>query len=707
MNYEEFRAQEPPQLRLLRLRGLFDLLVDHDTSVALAGGRAKQMWRARASRARYGAGGELATGSMVQDVTPTRTSDAARKHIREWISGVSDNRYASELLAKCRTRHAELVAQQEAAEGHAHAPTPWRDTIWHKWHAVTSMVQEPAQPASSWSLWPWTRVSPSGAPSVLMQQESGWSGSRVWGLRAHSGRKASQDTPENTTKGSAAERERQREIEWEGFVAYAEFQERELFQLFNEMDTNHDGVIDTGDLRRAFEQAGIRTSAVVLHDFLASLASSGIDDVHELSEDDLFVTFPEFRDYLLLLPRKPTLQESFKFYQVRKAVGLFGTEGIFAKFGALWGKTPRGATWVNGDGDTGLAGELNDEADGEEVVPCDENDDDEHEGVAPPCSKSDMIQLDVAAKFLLAGGLAGAVSRTATAPLDRLKVFLITSQSARSAASQVSKTGSVTRTGLGALAQGVVAIYQDGGLRGFWLGNGLNCMKIIPESAIKFFTYEYMKRFFAKYVDGVSDSRDVSGMSRFISGGLGGIVSQLSIYPVETLKTRLMSTMGEAEHPRGMPLLFKTAREMWAKGGVRAYYRGLGAGLLGVFPYSAIDMSMFEGSKLFYLRYTGKEEPGVLALLAFGSFSGSVGAATVYPLNLVRTRLQASGTSAHPTLYVRPTHPRYKSFWDATYQTYQREGFLGFYRGLVPSLAKVVPAVSISYVVYDHVRCRD
>ena len=86
----------------------------------------------------------------------------------------------------------------------------------------------------------------------------------------------------------------------------------------------------------------------------------------------------------------------------------------------------------------------------------------------------------------------------------------------------------------------------------------------------------------------------------------------------------------------------------------------------------------------------------MLALLTFGSFSGSVGASIVYPLNLIRTRLQASGTPAHPTVY--------KSFWDAAYQTYAKEGFLGFYRGLGPTLAKVVPAVSISYVVYDHVR---
>lgn len=42
--------------------------------------------------------------------------------------------------------------------------------------------------------------------------------------------------------------------------------------------------------------------------------------------------------------------------------------------------------------------------------------------------------------------------------------------------------------------------------------------------------------------------------------------------------------------------------------------------------YLAIDMSTFERLKLAYISSTGKEDPGVLAMLAFGSISGSVGA---------------------------------------------------------------------------------
>jgi solute carrier family 25 (mitochondrial phosphate transporter), member 23/24/25/41 len=92
-------------------------------------------------------------------------------------------------------------------------------------------------------------------------------------------------------------------------------------------------------------------------------------------------------------------------------------------------------------------------------------------------------------------------------------------------------------------------------------------------------------------------------------------------------------------------------------------------------------MSTFEALKLAYVRSSGKDEPGMLALLAFGSISGSVGATMVYPLNLVRTRLQASGSSGHPE--------RYSGIADVVRKTYGRDGWRGFYRGLVPTLAKV------------------
>jgi hypothetical protein len=52
--------------------------------------------------------------------------------------------------------------------------------------------------------------------------------------------------------------------------------------------------------------------------------------------------------------------------------------------------------------------------------------------------------------------------------------------------------------------------------------------------------------------------------------------------------------------------------------------------LIGVFPYSAIDMGTYETLKRAYCRSTGKDEPEVFAVLSFGALSGSIGAASVY-----------------------------------------------------------------------------
>jgi solute carrier family 25 (mitochondrial phosphate transporter), member 23/24/25/41 len=100
--------------------------------------------------------------------------------------------------------------------------------------------------------------------------------------------------------------------------------------------------------------------------------------------------------------------------------------------------------------------------------------------------------------------------------------------------------------GLQAIGAAVARIYAEGGVVAFWVGNGLSVAKIFPESAIKFFSYEssvcctlcilmsmlifLQKRFFARYIDHVEDTREISGTSRFISGGMGGISSQLSAF---------------------------------------------------------------------------------------------------------------------------------------------------------------------------------
>ena len=93
-------------------------------------------------------------------------------------------------------------------------------------------------------------------------------------------------------------------------------------------------------------------------------------------------------------------------------------------------------------------------------------------------------------------------------------------------AAEIAKAG---RRGVGALAGATKDLYTHGGLRAFWTGNGLNMLKIFPESAIKvlsrahssaltaqFLTYESMKRVFAR-AEGADSPDKISSASRFVA----------------------------------------------------------------------------------------------------------------------------------------------------------------------------------------------
>ena len=101
----------------------------------------------------------------------------------------------------------------------------------------------------------------------------------------------------------------------------------------------------------------------------------------------------------------------------------------------------------------------------------------------------------------------------------------------------------------------------------------------------------------------------------------------------------------------GNALIIATAKKMISQGAVKSSYRGLTMGLLGMFPYSAIDLGTFEYLKARLAarnaRILGCHEedalPGSFATGCIGAFSGAFGASIVYPVNLLRTRLQAQG----------------------------------------------------------------
>ncbi|XP_025769591.1 calcium-binding mitochondrial carrier protein SCaMC-2 [Puma concolor] len=274
-------------------------------------------------------------------------------------------------------------------------------------------------------------------------------------------------------------------------------------------------------------------------------------------------------------------------------------------------------------------------------------------------------------RHLVAGGGAGAVSRTCTAPLDRLKVLM-----------QVHASRSNNMCIVGGFTQ----MIREGGAKSLWRGNGINVLKIAPESAIKFMAYEQIKRLVG------SDQETLRIHERLVAGSLAGAIAQSSIYPMEVLKTRM--ALRKTGQYSGM---LDCARKILAREGMAAFYKGYVPNMLGIIPYAGIDLAVYETLKNAWLqRYAvNSADPGVFVLLACGTMSSTCGQLASYPLALVRTRMQAQASIEGAPEVTMSSLFR---------QILRTEGAFGLYRGLAPNFMKVIPAVSISYVVYENLK---
>nr|XP_020474406.1 calcium-binding mitochondrial carrier protein SCaMC-2 isoform X3 [Monopterus albus] len=274
-------------------------------------------------------------------------------------------------------------------------------------------------------------------------------------------------------------------------------------------------------------------------------------------------------------------------------------------------------------------------------------------------------------RHLVAGGGAGAVSRTCTAPLDRLKVLMQVHSS---------KSNSMR------IAGGFGQMIREGGVRSLWRGNGINVIKIAPESAIKFMAYEQIKRL-------IGSNQETLGIAeRLVAGSLAGAIAQSSIYPMEVLKTRL--ALRKTGQYSG---ILDCAKHISQKEGLAAFYKGYVPNMLGIIPYAGIDLAVYETLKNSWLQRfaTDSADPGVFVLLACGTTSSTCGQLASYPLALVRTRMQAQATlEGGPQMNMTGLFRH----------IIRTEGAMGLYRGLAPNFMKVIPSVSISYVVYEYLK---
>ena len=103
----------------------------------------------------------------------------------------------------------------------------------------------------------------------------------------------------------------------------------------------------------------------------------------------------------------------------------------------------------------------------------------------------------------------------------------------------------------------------------------------MPESAIKFYAFEYLKRQIS------SDGESGTIGERFVAGAMAGVISQASIYPLEVAKTRLaVAATGEYNG------IFHCLSKVYTTEGFFALFKGISPSLIGIIPYAGVDLTV-------------------------------------------------------------------------------------------------------------------
>ncbi|KAG6917226.1 hypothetical protein DXG01_003340 [Tephrocybe rancida] len=322
--------------------------------------------------------------------------------------------------------------------------------------------------------------------------------------------------------------------------------------------------------------------------------------------------------------------------------------------------------------------------------------------------------------FFIAGGCAGAASRTVVSPLERLKII----QQVQPRTSDGQYKG---------VWRSLVRMWKEEGFKGFMRGNGINCLRIVP------------------YRHG---SKELDTPKRLASGALAGITSVCSTYPLDLVRSRLSiatasialasptasssssstlttassatllnassaSTSSIPKHAAAVAAAFHTTsptpnistanvagytkadltimgmtlKIMREEGGVRGLYRGLVTTSAGVAPYVGINFAAYE-----FLRgvITPPGKSGIGRKLSCGALAGTISQTLTYPFDVLRRKMQVAGMKGGSIKYDGALH--------ALRSIIKAEGVVGLYRGLWPNLLKVAPSIATSFFTYELVK---
>ena len=276
---------------------------------------------------------------------------------------------------------------------------------------------------------------------------------------------------------------------------------------------------------------------------------------------------------------------------------------------------------------------------------------------------------------LLLGGISGTIAKTASAPLERVKLLLQTQHS----------NSQLTGNQFKGLLDCTYRIWKTEGFFSFWRGNWPNVIRYFPTTAFNFAFKDKLTRLINRF--DAKENPYKFFLASLVSGGLAGVGSTLIVHPLELARTRLGVDVGSKNQTQFRSMTHCLS-SIYTSNGPVGLYQGLGASLVSIFTYRAMYFGSWDTAKA---KIEDFESLNLLIRLMLAQTITTVSETINYPLDTIRRRMMMNAGLSEKL---------YSNSLVCARRILRDEGIKGFYKGCASNAVRSVSS-SVVLVIYD------
>jgi solute carrier family 25 (mitochondrial adenine nucleotide translocator), member 4/5/6/31 len=287
------------------------------------------------------------------------------------------------------------------------------------------------------------------------------------------------------------------------------------------------------------------------------------------------------------------------------------------------------------------------------------------------------------AKDFVAGGISAAISKTAVAPIERVKLLL--------QVQHASKQITVDKQYKG-IIDAFVRIPQEQGILSYWRGNLANVIRYFPTQALNFAFKDKYKQVFLGGVDKNTQFwRYFAG--NLASGGAAGATSLCFVYPLDFARTRLAADVGKGAAEREFSGLGNCLTKIFKSDGLVGLYRGFNVSVQGIIIYRAAYFGFYDTAK--GMLPDPKKTPIVISWMIAQTVT-TISGIISYPFDTVRRRMMMQSGRAK-------SDRMYKNTIDCWVKISKAEGSKAFFKGALSNVFRGTGGAFV-LVLYDELK---